>query len=397
MIYIFYPSNIMGGAEYLLARTANLLHNNGFNVGLVDIEGGWLSANINNMEKKIITGNKKIKLEDEDILITTANFMYRLDVYFEKSNTKILLWTVQPYNIVINLPRVLKKIPFFEKINSSYLCYKKPIHQKIIKSIIKKNGMVSMDGECDKILFKTYGLNYAKFLPVFIDNKSFLYTATHKMDYNCIKIVWLGRIDLLFKIHILKKVLLDINSLNMQNLVFDIIGNGPGLNDLKNFAKNKLNFKINFLGEIENNSLSQILLKYDLGFAMGTSALDVASKKVPTILLDFSYSDVDDYKYRWIFETNEYTLGRDISLLSCNEIALMKSMQEIFNDLRKDKDILAHKCFSYVYNMHSSTSILEKLRFYISSSQFTMEDIYNYRLQKPFWNFFHNFLFKIRK
>ncbi len=52
MIYIFYPSSIMGGAEYLLARTANLLYNNGFNVGLVDIEGGWLSANINNMEKK---------------------------------------------------------------------------------------------------------------------------------------------------------------------------------------------------------------------------------------------------------------------------------------------------------------------------------------------------------
>ena len=36
MIYVFYPSKIMGGAEYLMIRTANLLQKNGFSVGVID-------------------------------------------------------------------------------------------------------------------------------------------------------------------------------------------------------------------------------------------------------------------------------------------------------------------------------------------------------------------------
>ena len=48
MIYIFYPSNIMGGAEYLLIKTANLLYNNNYDVGVIDFENGWVSKNINN-------------------------------------------------------------------------------------------------------------------------------------------------------------------------------------------------------------------------------------------------------------------------------------------------------------------------------------------------------------
>ena len=34
MIYFFYPSNIMGGAEYLMVNTANLLKDAGMDVGL---------------------------------------------------------------------------------------------------------------------------------------------------------------------------------------------------------------------------------------------------------------------------------------------------------------------------------------------------------------------------
>ena len=398
MIYIFYPSNIMGGAEYLLIRTAHLLKNNGFNVGVIDIKGGWLSENTNNgIKKKYFLGNKKIKLEDGDFLITTANLMYKLDIYFEKSNSKVLLWTVQPYNIVINLPKILHRTPFFKKINHNYLSYKNPIHKKILESIIEKNGVVAMDGECNNIIFKNYELNYTSFLPIFVDTKSFSNSEKNRINSDYMKIVWLGRIDLEFKIHILKKTLLDIESLKGKNIVFDIIGNGPGLNDLKFFVQNNLNYKVNFLGEIENNNLSHIISGYDLGFAMGTSALDLASKKIPTILLDFSYYQIINYKYRWIFETHEYTLGRDISFLSCEDIELMRNMQEVFNDISKSKSIISQKCFDYVYRMHSSESVLEKLKFYISTSQFTLEDVYEYRSRKPFWSIISHFAFKFRR
>ena len=402
MIYVFYPSKIMGGAEYLMIRTANLLQKNGFSVGVIDFENGWVSNNIKNdkIYKRYFVGHKKIKLEDNDFLITTANYMYKLDSYFEKSNTRVLLWTVQPYNTVISIPEVLRKIPLFEKIKYEYLNYKEPAHRENLQSIIEKMGIVSMDGECDNVLFEKYKINYNNFIPVFIDDDSFRNTAIKKIKDNCVRIIWLGRIDLEFKIHILKKVLLDIDFFSKESkesFVFDIIGNGPGLEELKLFVEENLILKVNFLGEIESNDLLSVISQYDLGFAMGTSALDIAAKKVPTILLDFSYSEVLKYNYRWIFETDKYTLGRDINLLSEIDIDSMKSIKDIFIELNNDKNLISQKCFDYVYKTHSSKSALKKLNFHISSSKFTLNDVYKYRLTKPFWNNIHSLVFNFRR
>ena len=237
-------------------------------------------------------------------------------------------------------------------------------------------------------------------IDIFIDDDSFRNTAIKKIKDNCVRIIWLGRIDLEFKIHILKKVLLDIDFFSKESkesFVFDIIGNGPGLEELKLFVEENLILKVNFLGEIESNDLLSVISQYDLGFAMGTSALDIAAKKVPTILLDFSYSEVLKYNYRWIFETDKYTLGRDINLLSEIDIDSMKSIKDIFIELNNDKNLISQKCFDYVYKTHSSKSALKKLNFHISSSKFTLNDVYKYRLTKPFWNNIHSLVFNFRR
>ena len=46
MIYFFYPSSIIGGAENLMVNTANLLCNAGLSVGVVDFKNGWVVNNI---------------------------------------------------------------------------------------------------------------------------------------------------------------------------------------------------------------------------------------------------------------------------------------------------------------------------------------------------------------
>lgn len=402
MIYIFYPSNIMGGAEYLLIKTANLLYNNNYDVGVIDFENGWVSKNINNEKivKFYFDGNKKIKLKDDDFLITTSNFMYKLDNYFEKSKARILLWTVHPHNAIVGFPIIFKKIPLSGILQDKYLSYKEPIHKKNLESIITKKGMVAMDGESDDTLFRKYNLRYSGFLPVFIHDSSFYNEISRKIEAECIRILWLGRIDLEFKIHILKKLLLDIDFVSKKSketFIFDIIGDGPGLKELRLFVKENLSLKVSFLGEIPTEKLSDIIPKYDIGFAMGTSALDIAAKKIPTILLDFSYSEVLKYNYRWIFETQQYTLGRDISSLSQKNIESMNSIKDIISQLKSNEYHLSEKSYDYVCNNHSSESTFIRLKSCISTSEFTLEDVYGYRLTKPFWNSVHRLVFNFRK
>ena len=118
MIFIFYPSHILGGAELLLIRLANDLYNSGYEVGIVDVQNGWISENINNSHiETIYIGKEKVLLPNNATLITTSNFIYSLDNYFERSNTKLLFWTVQPYNVIISMPyinryKILEKIIF---------------------------------------------------------------------------------------------------------------------------------------------------------------------------------------------------------------------------------------------------------------------------------------------
>ncbi|WP_151837587.1 glycosyltransferase [Acinetobacter ursingii] len=402
MIYFFYPSNMMGGAEYLMVNTANLLKDAGVDVGVVDYSDGWVSSNINDasIKKIFIIKNEKIQLSEKDILITTASYLYKLDNYFSMSDTRVLFWVVQPYNVVLGLPSFFAKNKLYKLIGLKYISKKIISHKKNLEFILDKKGIVSMDSECDRIINLNYGLNYNNFLPIFVGDNKFKRKDESIKENDAIKIVWLGRIDLEFKIHILKKVLLDLNLIKNEFdkiFIFNIIGNGPGLENLKLFVKENLNFDVNFLGELKDNELNFILEQSDIGFAMGTSALDIAAKKIPTILLDFSYEEVSHYNYRWIFETEGYILGRDIKLLSNFDMDSMKSLRVIFHELNKNQIKFSELCFNYVYINHSSQNTLLQLSEYLVNTELTIKDIYDYSSTKPIWNKISYYLMKLRK
>ena len=399
MIYFFYPSKITGGAEYLMVRMANLLSEHKYDVGVVDIEGGWIQENINNDGiYKIIFSKNKIKLNKNDVLITTSNFMYKLDFYFCKSEAKVLFWTVQPYNIVMRFPKLSVSSCFINIIGEFYLKCKKPSHRYNLDSIISRNGIVSMDGECDKILHFFYKLNYKNFLPIFIENEKFDKKMERSLYTKNLRLIWLGRIDLEFKIHILKKVLLDLNELRFEyHLSFDIVGDGPGLDDLKYFVENNIDFKVLFLKELRGEELNKRIKENDIGLAMGTSALDLAANGIATILLDFSYAKVDFYKYQWIYEAKDYTLGRDISFIDINEINEMKYLNEMIIELNDNRENLSKSCFEYVLENHSSQNAVSSFITLISELELSLVNVYEYKSSKPFWIEVDHFFKKLSK
>ncbi len=402
MIYFFYPSSIIGGAENLMVNTANLLCNAGLSVGVVDFKNGWVVNNITSplIKKEYLYKNKKIQLDEKDVLITTANYIYKLDNYFLESDARVLFWVVQPYNVILGLPNIISENKIFQVLLSKYMNKQKVKHIKNLKLIINKNSIVSMDSECDRILNYNYSLNYKYYLPIFVDDSRFSQLNVLFKKNNAIEMVWLGRIDLEFKIHILKKLLLDLNlykNFFNTSLEFNIIGEGPGLESLKSFVDENIEFKIKFLGELRGDDLSTVLVQSDIGFAMGTSALEIAAKKTPTVLLDFSYNEVLDYKYRWIFETDCYVLGRDIDFLTKVDVKNMKKLELIFSELIDNNKMVAESSFNYVLENHSSKNILNLLEDYVINAELTIRDIYQYRSTKPFWNKIWYYLMKFRR
>ena len=87
-----------------------------------------------------------------------------------------------------------------------------------------------------------------------------------------------------------------------------VIGDGDCESIVKSFKPRK-GLEIRFLGTIVTN-LDEILLEHDVVFAMGTSALEAAKLGIPSVLMDASYYEFPkDYRYRWLFESEEYVLG----------------------------------------------------------------------------------------
>lgn len=398
MIYFFYPSRILGGAELLILRTAYFLKKAGLDITIVDIVDGWVSNESKNQKQDITLEyiyDRKVKLKDNSVLITTANFMFTLDDFFEKSNTKVIFWVVQPYNVVTMFPRTrLKKRHNFDLLYFINKIYQNTVRNRngsIISEIINKNGIVAMDDHSNSVLNKYYGLNYKAYLPVFIETSNFE-VENKKKIIEPIQAIWVGRVDQEFKIHILKKVISDLSPMILDNTIqLNVVGDGDGLPNLIDYCKKKnIHKKIKFLGTLNKIELKDQIKYMDIGFAMGTSAIDIASLKVPTVLLDFSYSNVVNYKYRWIFEAENFDLGRDISLLKDTDINKMKNIDQILVELRNEKENIGEKSYLYIINNHGEEQIFLKLKKYFNQVEFSISDVYNYRDRKPFWLKFRN-------
>lgn len=398
-LYIFYPSKITGGAEYLLKRTAEILQHD-YRITIIDFADGWIKNNISlspeSFDSITYREGEKIETFNDAIIITAAIYLRNIDVYFKPSQCKILLWAMQPYNVIPffpvlkNMQRESKKLYTFLK--NTGLKSEFTLFNRIISLAARENSLYAMDKECDEILNEYFNLRYSGYLPVAITKQSF---DQNKLVFNFttdIHIAWLGRLDLEFKYFILKKVMEDIERYSEKaerKITFSIIGDGPGKKSLQSIASKMKHVSFSFLGELRGECLTSALKKCQLIFAMGTSAIESSARKIPTILLDFSYSTVSDaYRYRWFHESNGYVLGRDVSRFFEKSCGNRLTISDLFNELEQDGIHLAEKCFAHALEFHSEESLKLALLDALKKSKLDIADLYNSGItNKPFWYF----------
>ena len=151
---------------------------------------------------------------------------------------------------------------------------------------------------------------------------------------------------------------------------------GTGSSNRKLIKPEENNFlSITLINKISHSKLEEFLIKFDVLFAMGTSALEGARIGMPVICLDYSFKKVDEgYKYKYLYEMSGYCTTERLESHSYHRGN--NTMSKILQDLSTFKKIneISSKCYCHYKSNHSliiSASVLEK---HLSKVNYKWED-----------------------
>lgn len=385
-LVFFYPSYVVGGAEYLIIRLVEKLSAT-HQCYIVDFEDGIYRKLNNKLGDDIfIKFEQNFNIPKNAYIITYPSEIKKLSdsLNLHNKSNKVLFWGVHGDNFQ-NLIPMKSYLPNFIL---KYFFY--PFISKTINILKNNNSLIAMDGGILERYKNLYGIELRLpfcSIPVNIQNNE-----SYKIDEDITKIkcIWLGRISS-EKVYSLLKVLEDMNVSKDSNIVFDIIGSGDYEDLVRSFIPNP-HLTINFLGTVTKR-LDEILINYDVCFAMGTSVLESAKLKIPSILVDASYNVLPlNYKYRWIFDSKDYVLGYLLPNENINNNSLVISdILYLIKDVDK-KSTIGNKCYEYVKEHHSLKSVSKKLIDYVSQSTLTVEDMRKLKVNNTIFHTIHKLL-----
>jgi hypothetical protein len=379
-ITFFYPSKAVGGAQYLILRLAEELSGRGdLKVYLIDFENGFVWSKLKeNKNVFLIDYNStvKVKLPENSTLVIFPSYFDKIKQLIEPSTkANLIVWFIQPY-LLINLPKFKNSVRLFMPVRVNKI-------RALLNALNAREALLFMDEENFKVNKEYFKLNFEPdYLPIPTIIKSIPFVKKKKVDFN---IAWIGRVSN-EKVESIKYLLNDIFTFNNKSetkIKFHVIGEGHAMDELKKELIRGKVTEVIFKGVLIGDELEQYLLnEIDCVFAMGTSALDMASYKIPTIVLDYashSFSKLNyTYKYKWLFDTKGFMLGQDINdSVSTNQLTL----EDVVNQVKEDEsNKIGDRCFEYVYNNHNVQSVASMLVNKANKSTFLFNENYTYNI-----------------
>ena len=375
----------------MFMRLASYLHNNKYDVALVDYTDGDMATNKeDNIELIPYCDNKEVIIPKNSILIfqsmTPWSIYPSLKIH---ESTNIFFITTLAANFYTVLPGFLRNIMYegeaIAKLfwNTIFLNeYKK---SKLFLNLIESknsHAILDMDIVCNLQKSMNIKLSQPKILPLFSEDVGKnLFLEQIKKEKNILTIGWVGRIAD-FKISILNHTMKDAfdyaNKIKKE-VNFIVVGNGEY--EEKLFDETSEYFKITHIAKIKPSELNKFLLTFDMLFAMGTSALDGAKLGIPTVRLDYSYKSIPkNYKYKFFHEVKGYSMGERVES-SCFENG-NHTFEELLTIYELENKKLSINCFEFYKANHSINKSFELLLSYIKDSSLVYEDILKRKLNK---------------
>lgn len=393
-VAFFYPGSNIGGAQVLFSRIGHYLSEN--NVELINIDFGdsfisnylyELNIPFNHIviEKE---GLYKNLIPDDYIFIVSPSYLFILNKFFSFSDSnRFIFWELHPDNIIDHT-----SFSFFYKAKKSinlksFLRFIEKKRIKKIKSFLSvandKNGLYFM-------CYRNFVTNSSFFdldikpcyLPIpqpSYENKCF---TSFKFEDE-IHIAWLSRLEQ-DKINILNLLILDLDSYanehQKQEVFLHIIGIGSSSESIL-----KSNYiTIVDIGKLDGNSLTDYMIKnLDLAFAMGTSALEFASRSIPTLLVPSTtlYNDYKDEskRYMWMYQMKGFDVATE--LYHKNDTL---SITDVFSNIEENGiKFYSDASYEYVLANHSMNKVGAALIKILSLVELSYDDIKDSGIYNP--------------
>lgn len=363
-ITFLYPSKRVGGAQLLFVRLAiELSKFSDVIVNVVDYKGGYLESSLLNHSKINILHYHDgcVVINEETIVVTPLTNLSDL-TYLVKGDfgsIKFLFWAIHSSGIDYLINANLRKL--FLKPNKL---------ETYLKDISDMGNLVYMD-EANYLAIKKFNPNCGlpTYMPIPVDNFDIL--PIQKSNSNdVINLAWLGRISY-DKVYSIIKIVDEIkNYVGKYKIVFHIIGNGEKYSLLEKYLKTS-GISYVLVGALEGIQIfNYVKTHIQIGVAMGTSSLELASFKLPIFLIDYGVSKFpQNIKYNWMFETINFNLG---SRIDSNETRNHK-FSEIIAQFKSDFS-LGDKCYDYVLANHGIDNVALKFKNHINKINFVSKE-----------------------
>ena len=392
VLYFPYPS--VGGVSVLFLRMAKLLVNS-YRVILMDYKDGYMANKIPD-GVEFIEYNKKELVPKDAIIVFQGVYLWRIRSFSRFPETcRVLFWHLHP-DIYF---------PFYKYkfINHKYLKYitlimsfmKYRLGRSLVRKLLSKKALVFMDKPNEESTFNYFKLNLfsSEYLKIFTENNTKITICDTKyVNKKHLNFGWIGRLED-FKSTILLHTLERLKSVTAVEFNFTIIGKGHDSQKFQDFKDNCSEFDIVIINEIKPDDIPLYLSRFDILFAMGTSALEGAKLGVPTFLLDYSYREfVGLYKYELLYEKSGFSVGE---LISDKNIEEKCSLGSRILDILENFEKVSADCKKYWEENFSPSTFIVDLEKSTESTSMTVGDLLRSGFHKP--DIITKLLFKIRK
>jgi hypothetical protein len=316
--------------------------------------------NIDNFEFVSLDNSRWVIPNKGNEIFVLTNSVWNSYPFFlaNDNNVRIMLWDVYyPYWKGIGKHKNLT-VPFVRKYIIQLLC---------------RNDAVIFAEKKGLELFNQHGCFFDsnKIVPVPINCTENFFFKNYKGRNKVLRIGYIGRADK-WKIMPLRKLVEDLARIGT---CADIYIYTENKNRYMQYLPIVPNINYAFISGLYGVQLEQSIMcnKIEIGYSMGTSALEFGRIGIPTILADFSSKEFPrNYKYRFLHYSPIGDLGMDVDDIDDRDNNRMS-----LEDIISKPDILdwSARTFEYVKAHHSIENVAQKLLIALRDNNLLAKDM----------------------